>query len=249
MLHAAVATLLAALRPSTDLSGSSRGACRAMIVPHSLAFLALVSASALGAQSPGAGADGPARAFYATREREYAAERRAIAHAAGRVARAGGQLRLRLGAGRTVVLVDSIVDGGGHRHYLYRGRRAGLGVHVVELSYYEGGTHLVYHERTGQEETVPGPPLPSPDGRRFASASIDLEAGYDPNRLEIWRVEPSGLHRELVVDGEDAWGPDSVRWVSPSVVRFTRVVLEQPDMARRTSTRRLVRTGARWTMR
>ena len=208
----------------------------------------LTTAASLRAQTVGPSPDSAARAYYAVHRDEYAAERRALAATGGRVSRTGGVLRLRLASGRTVTLGDTLQEGGSHYRAVYVGFRPGLGLHVIEQRFYEGGTYAVYHDRTGREATLPGPPVASPDGRRFLSASLDLEAGYDPNRLEIWRVEAAGLHCEAVIDGEDRWGPDSVAWIGPDAVQFARVALEQRTLDRRSTRERIVRSGTGWAL-
>jgi hypothetical protein len=52
-----------------------------------------------------------------------------------------------------------------------------------------------------------GPPPVSPDRRRFLSVSSELEDAYSPNRLEIWRVDDTGLVREFLISGEYVWSP------------------------------------------
>lgn len=161
-----------------------------------------------------------ARTFYLARSDEYRAERLLALEESGRVSRYGGVLTLRLASGRRVALIDTIVDGGAFRRFLYVGHLRELGVHVVEATFYEGGEFRVYHDATGQEVTLAGPPIPSPDGTRFAVASVDLHAGYDPNVLEVWRATPRGLTREYAVDGGDAWGPADVAWDGFERLRF-----------------------------
>jgi hypothetical protein len=218
-----------------------------MNAPIALAVLAIcVVTSRLGGQAVGPTPDSTARAFYAEHHDDYAAERRAIAGVNARVSRTGGVLRLRLGSGRTVVLADTLQEGDSHYRALYLGFRPALGLHVVEQRFYEGGTYVVYHDRTGRDATIPGPPVASPDGHRFLSSSMDLAAGYDPNRLEIWRVDRAGLHCETALDGGDAWGPDSVAWVGTATVRFARVTLKQGTLDHNGTRERIIRTGTEW---
>lgn len=206
-------------------------------------------ASAARAQAVGPEPDSTASAFDAQRAAEYAEERRAMARAGGRVIRVGGELRLRLASGLPVTLTDTLAEGDHHHRFVYLGFHPAQGLHVVALTYYEGGTVLLFHDRTGEGVLVPGAPVFSPDGRRFLSTSMDLEAGYDPNRLELWRVDPaSGLRCEAVIDGGDQWGPDSVAWVGPDTVRFTRAALAQRTLARRRSAERIVRARNGWVL-
>ena len=209
-------------------------------------LVAFGAAPPLAAQGPAPEPGSAARAFYAGRDDVYAAERAAMRDARGRVARTGGRLRLQLAGGRVATLADTLAEGASQHRFVYQRFDATRGLHVVGVSYYEGGAYLVYHDRTGQRRLVPGPPVVSPDGRRFLSASLDLEAGYDPNRLELWRVGAGGLRREFAADGGDAWGPDSAAWAGPDTVRFARTVLDPRTGETRGTPARLVRRGGRW---
>jgi hypothetical protein len=216
---------------------------RDIVILWSFAFL---MSGAAQAQVAGEVADSIARAFYRDRADEYAEESRAMRAARGRVTRKGGQLRITLPGGRNVTYTDTISDGDDHRHHLYQRYFPELHVHHVEVRYYEGGAHLLIHAITGEESVVPGPPMVSPNRLRFATSSVDLEALYDPNRLEIWRASKQGLQREFALDGEDTWGPDSVRWLSNTVIRYTRVSLS-PSSAERVGVRRwVIRKGRQW---
>jgi hypothetical protein len=164
--------------------------------------------------------DAAARAFYGGRADEFAAERLLALETGGRVTRAGGTLRLRLGTGRTATFVDDLAEGSAFRRHLYRGHLRALGVHVVEVGFYEGGEYLVYHDATGAHVRVPDVPVPSPDGLRFAVGSVDLHAGYAPNVLQVWRVTASGIVREHELDGGEEWGPAELAWDGFARLRF-----------------------------
>jgi hypothetical protein len=211
-----------------------------------LVLTLICAASRVRAQTAAAAPDSAARAFYAERAEEYAQERRAMAAGGKRVTRVGGELRLRLASGRRVTLTDTLAEGDSHHRLVYEGFQPALDLHVVAVSFYEGGTVLVFQDLTGQEKIIPGLPVASPDGRRFLSASIDLEAGYDPNRLEIWRVDQAGLHCEVALDGAARWGPDSVRWAGPNAVEFTRTTLDARSLQRQGTLTRLVRVHNQW---
>jgi hypothetical protein len=176
-------------------------------------------------QQVGILSDSAALAFYRDHRNEYEAEARAIAGTNGTVSRAGGRLTIRVSHGKPLVFVDTLAEGDQHHRYLYKSWMQDLGVHDVESWFYEGGVHLVVFGKTGHVTIIPDRPISSPDKQRFAVASEDLEAGYDPNRLEIWRVSARGLTREFVLDGGRAWGPRDLEWLSPSLIRYSRTSL------------------------
>jgi hypothetical protein len=210
--------------------------------------LAVTAAPRLAAQVVGPLPDSAVRAFYAERADEYAAESRAMREAGGRVTRRERQLVIRTRHGPPVVLTDTIAEGDSHVQHIYHGFLRGPGLHVVELRFYEGGASLVVYDATGSVTYLPGPPLLSPDGTHFASASFGGEAGYDPNHLEIWRVTPTRLRREFDVDGGSAWGPDSLAWHGHDTLEFRRMVMGA-DFRWSSTPVRVVRAKGRWEMR
>ncbi len=212
---------------------------------RTLVFLGCI-AEAAGAQSTGV--ESP-REIYARYRDEYTAEARQLNATKGRVTRRAGRLVIRLASGRVVTLADTLADADRFHRFVYLKFLPTQAIHLVAASFYEGGTYHVIHDRSGQDETVPGEPLWSPDSAHFVSASSDLEAGYAPNTLELWRVDGRGLKREYVIDGADVWGPEQVRWLSPDRVSFVRMTLRARDGQVRVPPQQLQRTRGRWILR
>lgn len=174
-----------------------------ILLAFSVTVVALRSATA---QTVGRLSDSAAHAFYAQHAADYALEAHAIAAAHGRAERDGSRLSVTLRNGQRVTFVDTLAEGDEHHRFLYHQFLPALGVHDIELWFYEGRTHVLVVERTGRERIVPGPPVLSPTGQRFVAASRDLEANYEPNRLEIWRATKQGIVREFVLDGRRGVG-------------------------------------------
>ena len=147
------------------------------------------------------------------------------AHRLGRLAadveRSGDTLRIPLRSGETVTLVDHDAGGADNLFYTYRDHLSGIGYHVVDIHYYEGGEHLVIDDSTGERTRLSGPPVVSPDAERIVVASAAGAAGYTPNELQVWRVEPDGLALEWELHPDD-WGAEEPRWEGPGTVRFQR---------------------------
>ena len=209
----------------------------------------LASASVATAQIVGILPDSAVRRFYSEHASEYAAEGRTMLSAGPRVSRSGGVLSLHLQNGTTVSYTDTLAEGDSHHRFLYVRYYPAPHLHVVHHWFYEGGFFIAIHDETGQQEVVPGSPLLAPDARHFVSASFDLEAGYDPNRIEVWSVAPSGLRRQFVLDGGSQWGPESVRWTGPDSIRFVRTSMNQGTAATHHAPMWLVRTGSTWKVR
>jgi hypothetical protein len=170
-----------------------------------------------------------------------------IAKADGRVRRQGLRLTFRLGNGQTAELVNDTSDSGSAKRYVYAGYLPSIRHHVVDVTYYEGGAVELLHEQTGATTDVYGFPAVAPGARRIATASVDLEAGYDPNHIRVWRVMDTHLELEWGLDGGTRWGASDPVWRGAHVVTFTRHTLPShsagPDDIVRTPMRLDLRNG------
>ena len=79
--------------------------------------------------------------------------------------------------------------------------------------------------RTGNQTDVYSAPVVSPSGQRFATAGLDLVAGYGPNGVQVWAVTPHGPRLEWTLSGGESWGADGVFWLSDDALEFTRHIV------------------------
>jgi hypothetical protein len=148
----------------------------------------------------------------------HAIEIRQISLSRGRVRRDSVGLHLRLANGRVVKVVD---DSSGPRPtgFYYVGMCPTLGYYVLSAQYDEGSSIRLMNAVTGWSVFIDDVPIVSPDRRRFVTISLGQER-YDPERLQVWRVEDDTLRKE--------WGfvpiysdPHDVRWLSNRSFEFT----------------------------
>jgi hypothetical protein len=161
--------------------------------------------------------------------------------------RSGPALVLRLGEG-TVEMVDDTTDTDAYVRHRYVGRVPGLPFHLVHLSNIEGQAYLLVHESTGRTTAVDAPPLASPDGRRFVTASMDLAAAFDPTRLAVWRMDGDTARLEWAIEPE-GWGPAEPRWQGSDTVAFRAHHLGADPSAVGVSPGLLVRNEKHWQLR
>jgi hypothetical protein len=90
----------------------------------------------------------------------------------------------------------------------------------------EGNAYILVDAATGVATDIDAVPVPSPDGSRFATASLDLIAGHDPNRFRIYRISPNGPVIEWSVEPKE-WGPADPVWIDDSRIRFDRVTADR----------------------
>ena len=146
----------------------------------------------------------------------------ALIASAESAARSGDTLSISGSDGARLRLIDG--EGGAPIAYRYLGYVEAIDQHVVRVSLFEGSDHVLVDGTTTNQTHVLGYPVMAPGGARFATSSFDMVAGHDPNGLQIWRVHPDRLSLEWEIRGGSSWGPEEVRWVSDSALRFVRVV-------------------------
>jgi hypothetical protein len=166
--------------------------------------------------------DTAAQRYYSEHAMDYRAERLAVGPVSARVCRTSGTLRIQQRGGRPFRLTDTLVEGDRWRTYLYERFDSALRSHVVKASFYESGVVMLIPDSAGPVVALDDEPVLSPDLRRFAVASLDLEAGYQPNAIDVWRIVDTGAVREFRVEAE-GWGPDSLTWSAPDSISFLRV--------------------------
>lgn len=158
-----------------------------------------------------------------------AVEAELMARSAGRVSRRGDTLLVRTDDSHAVPLVTDRAEADRYVGYRYRGRVEPLASSLVSVHFYEGGSYVLVSDATGDQTHLIGPPLPAPDGSRFAALGLDLEAGYDPNGVQLWRVTEHGPRLEWGLMGGESWGASDGVWRSPAVLEFTRHAVVPPN--------------------
>jgi hypothetical protein len=153
-----------------------------------------------------------------------AIEARQIPLTHGRVRRDSAGLQLRLSNGRTLTVVNDTVDTSGAwpSWFHYLGTSDALGYHVLWAQHTEGGTIRIVNARSGWSADISDLPIASPDRRRFVTASQAMER-YNPERLQVWRVEGDTLRPEWSLVFDFAEVPGEVRWLSARSFEFARM--------------------------
>lgn len=132
--------------------------------------------------------------------------------------------------------------------YGYLGTLRDPPFHVLWRQYHEGNGVLLVHARTGRLVSVDAAPVPSPDGRFLAVASLDLEAMYNPNRVSVYRTAADSLVLEWALEPRD-WGPGKPVWADGRLL-VPRVELNRDAGYEEVITDTIVvsRRGTTWTV-
>ena len=174
-------------------------------------------------------------------------ERIALQGSTSTVSRDGYDLRILIGDGRSIVLHDDTTSGLPFVLHRYTGHVNAIRSYLIELLRYEGGSYLLVDDSTGASTRIPGPPIVSPDSIRFATLSWDVGADYDPNLIEIWRIEQRKPKREFSHESE-TWGPSDAVWQDSANVEFVENSGDSPIGPFRRVRARLSRQGFTWTL-
>jgi hypothetical protein len=158
-----------------------------------------------------------------------AIEKKALQQSAGMVSRKAGQLQFNFKP-EALTLSNNDADNKDYINYTYFGYDATLQQHIVYVGFYEGDQYLAIHGTTGQQSKMRGYPAISPDKKHFATMSVDMIAGFNPNEVEIWQVNGGEIKKLASIKGEK-WGPDGIRWVKPDRLEVKKVC-NSPDPER-----------------
>lgn len=154
--------------------------------------------------------------------------------------RTGDTLAVHLAGRQRATFVNKDLEHENGVSYTYREFIPEIEQHLVHAHLYEGTGYLLVSHRTGDMVRIQAPPIFSPDGNRFATASEDLESRYNPNEIQIWRIGESAIVLEWslepagnpVVIAPGAWGPKNLRWISPTEIRVQKVTFDPATFTR-----------------
>lgn len=172
-------------------------------------------------------------------------EERLIQEAGPRVSRQRCELVIRDAEGEPSVLRDDLRAGDRWVTYRYAGQVPEVGLEVIDVTYYEGG-HVLLMSSDGSRVAAAGVPVVAPDSSGFFATSLDLEAEYDPNVIEVWVVK-GGRPRLAIAVRSEEWGPSKARWRDSQTIDFVRTFPMDLAGRHREARARLRRTADGWT--
>ncbi len=89
----------------------------------------------------------------------------------------------------------------------------------------EGLSAMLVNDKTGKEFKVDAIPLVSPNNKKFVTTSMDLSAGFDPNKIEVWHFAKKGMVRDFSLTLEK-WGPSDPIWLNNNTISFSKNIFE-----------------------
>ncbi|MDD5657309.1 MAG: hypothetical protein PHF00_08665 [Elusimicrobia bacterium] len=151
-----------------------------------------------------------------------AVEKARLPQFAGVAWRKGAVLRIKTSSG-TVVLADSGDPGSEERlAYSFLRLLPRIGQYLVHVQGFEGDARMLIDAASGARTQLDAEPAVSPDGSRLATASLDLDAQYNPNRVQVFKRRGGLWEVEHSVEPGD-WGPwRPPVWLDDKTIRVER---------------------------
>lgn len=144
------------------------------------------------------------------------------------VTREGKILRLHTDRG-IVTFADRIHDEESYAKYFLvnRLRPAHDYFYLIRAFKYEGSSYVLVNKNTGQTINLYGIPIFSPDGKRFVDLSLDLDAGYHPNLIGIYKLEDNKYTIEWKHIYQGMKGPADPVWLNNSAIVLFEVTFDK----------------------
>lgn len=171
-----------------------------------------------------------------------------------RFARNGSSLQVRLRNAKVVRFDDTPSDKDGQNSddvIAYAVVKYFSDIHyaLIAVAFWEGGTYYLLNMTTGTKIEIGGDAALSPDKRRIAVWLMDIDAGYSPNILAIYRISSRGPISEFLERPND-WGPADVSWRSSQAVEFTKNYWSETGIQTKKQTLRFrgnnIKAGGKW---
>lgn len=152
--------------------------------------------------------------------------------------RSGDVLTITLTSGQTLRFENKDTQDESAVFTYFNGVIQGTSFVLLQHALWEGSAVSLVHLGSGETTTLDAFPNFSPDAQWFFTASLDLIAGYNPNRLALYRVTPTGATLAWKDESpEMEWGPDDVRWEDATTLSYTRVTSQWDDSGTPVETR------------
>jgi hypothetical protein len=87
------------------------------------------------------------------------------------------------------------------------------GYYSFRVQMFEGNAYRLINEKSGKQFSIRGRPFWSLNNKYVIAVVSDIDAGYSPNGLSLYKNENNELEEVAWISPMD-WGPKSAKWVS-----------------------------------
>jgi hypothetical protein len=125
---------------------------------------------------------------------------------------------------------DKLLEDTPDKTFAFREYMSTAGYFLVNMLTSNNSSYLMISDSSGKEQNLSGLPVFSASKQKLVTASYDLTAGNSPNTIQVWRVTPTELVREMALEPEPInWGPSDVKWLDEKTVQFTKNTLTEDN--------------------
>lgn len=143
------------------------------------------------------------------------------------ITRRGDQLVFPLKNGHNYILKNINPGESDGKSYTFRTYLKSIGYYLFEISYYEGHDFLLINGSSGKKFVIDNFPVISPDGKRFITASVDLEAHYNSNRIQIYKLTLVDPSLEWSFEPKEAWGAANPKWINNEKIQLDKATSDE----------------------
>ena len=152
----------------------------------------------------------------------------AIATTRGRVSRDGPKLIIRTPK-TEIDFSDNLSGSEAAARYIYIRDYLKHSYYLVYASGWEGHSFQLLHANTGKCTRLDGIPILSPNNKHFVATSMDLEAGYNNNSVQICELTRSGPTTVFYHNYNESCGPSNPKWLDNRTIIFDINIPVQKD--------------------
>ena len=142
--------------------------------------------------------------------------------------RSGKNLTLFLENGKKLVLTNPGTpedDGDEYEGYSFEHFFEKNNFYLIRVQYYEGSAHMLVDRKSGAKEYIIGIPYFSPSGKRVLAISMDLEAAYDANGVQLLTLRDGSIKSEFILE-PSSWGPVAAKWLNEHEVLLEKETIQ-----------------------
>jgi hypothetical protein len=129
------------------------------------------------------------------------------------------ELQLKIASGSPVILRNTTVKSEKRRAYWFLTYYQQTQYYLVHVRGWEGFGYLMISTSAGNIIPFIDIPIISKDLKRCVVTSLDLEAGYRPNRITIFRFVDEGVKKEWSKNYTTS-GPSHAAWLDHTIIAF-----------------------------
>jgi hypothetical protein len=146
-------------------------------------------------------------------------ETKQIQRFSDRVVRIDSELQLKIASGSPIIFRNTMSSGEDRKAYWFLTYFQQSRNYLLQVRGWEGFGYLMISASGGNIMSFADIPVISKDLKRCVVTSLDLEAGYRPNRITIFRFVDNGVKQEWSKNYTTS-GPSQAAWVDNKTVAF-----------------------------